>query len=99
MAASSGNLDQLVAGHLALLDQIHHGQKTVPILDQEPGQFLLVDFPLLADGAVSFLHGGSGSPFKRLATRFLQNRANRRSTFTFGLVLLDMMPARLITLD
>jgi hypothetical protein len=69
---SAGQVDQIVAGHLALRDQIYHGQKRLPVLDQEAGQFLVVDFPLLADGAVSFLHGGS--PCKRLATRFFQNR-------------------------
>jgi hypothetical protein len=43
----------------------------LPILDQEAGQFLLVDFPSLADGAVSFLYGGSP----------LQPRHPRRSDY------------------
>jgi hypothetical protein len=52
----------LVAGHPALLDQLHHGQKSLPVLGEKSGQFPLVDFPLLAYRMVRFLHGGS--PFK-----------------------------------
>ena len=39
---SSGHVDQFVAGHLALRDQIHHGQKRLPVLDQEAGQLLFI---------------------------------------------------------
>ena len=38
---------------MALLDQIHHGQKDLPTLGQIPGQFLLVHFSPLADGVVA----------------------------------------------
>ena len=79
---SSGDVDQLVAGHLALLDQIHHGQKPLPVLDQETGQFLLVGFPLLMDGVVAFLHGGS--PFKVSQPDSFRIRLDRRSTFNYS---------------
>jgi hypothetical protein len=59
---SAGDIDELVAGHPALLDQIYHGQKPLPVLGEERGQLLLVDLPLLAYRMVRFLHGGS--PFK-----------------------------------
>jgi hypothetical protein len=39
---AAGHVDQLVTGHLALLDQIHHGQQSLPVLDQKAGQFLFV---------------------------------------------------------
>ena len=35
----SGHVDQFVAGHPALLDQIHHGQQVLPILGKELSQF------------------------------------------------------------
>jgi hypothetical protein len=79
---SPGDVDQLVAGQLALLDQIHHGQKPLPVLDQEAGQLLLVDFPLLADGVVTFLHGGS--PFKVSQPDSFRIRLDRRSTFNYS---------------
>ncbi len=41
--------------------------------------FLLVDFPLLTDGVVAFLHGGS--PCKSFATRSFQNRAEPTLNF------------------
>ena len=79
---SSGDVDQLAAGQLALLDQIHHGQKPLPILDQEAGQLLFVGFPLLAYRMVSFLHGGS--PFKVSQPDSFRIRLDRRSTFNYS---------------
>ena len=49
---------------LALLDKIHHGQQTLPLLGQEAGQFLLVDFPLLTNRAWLFFT--TGYPCKRI---------------------------------
>jgi len=89
---SSGDVDQFVAGHLALLDQIHHGQQRLPILGQKAGQFLLVDIPLLADGAVSFLHGGS--PFKVWQPDSFRIRRNRRSTCNYGWDILSKLTVR-----
>src|ERR1019366_7922734 len=59
---ASGDIDELIAGHPALLDQIYHRQQPLPVLGEERSQLLLVDFPLLAYRVVLFLHGGS--PFK-----------------------------------
>ena len=59
---TSCDVNELVAGHAALLDQLYHRQKPLPILGEERGQFLLVDLPLIAYRVVLFLHGGS--PFK-----------------------------------
>jgi hypothetical protein len=56
---SSVIVDPLVRGHLALFDQIHHGQKPLPVLDYEAGKFVLVHFPFLANAVVAFLYGGS----------------------------------------
>jgi hypothetical protein len=44
MAARPVTSISSVAGHLALLDQFHHGQKSLPVFDQDTGQFLLVYF-------------------------------------------------------
>jgi hypothetical protein len=44
---------------LVLLDQIHHGQKHLPVPGRDARQFLLVLFPLPADSVVAFLHGRS----------------------------------------
>jgi hypothetical protein len=43
-----GDLDQFVAGQLALLDQIHHGQKKLPIPGSKRGQLLFAGFSSLA---------------------------------------------------
>jgi len=59
---SSCHVNQLIAGHAALFDQIHHRQKALAVLGEEGGQFLFVDFSLFAYRVVAFLHGGS--PFK-----------------------------------
>jgi hypothetical protein len=64
-----GHPHDLKPGHPPLLDQIHHGQKCLPAPDQKAGQFLLVDFPLFANGVVAFLHGGS--PCKRFGNPIL----------------------------
>jgi hypothetical protein len=79
---SPGHVDQLVAGQLALLDQIYHGQKPLPVLDQEAGQLLFVDFPLLAYRMVRCLHGGS--PFKVSQPDSFRIRLDRRSTFNYS---------------
>ena|ERR1035441_6147338 len=77
-----GHVDQFVAGPLALLDQIHHGNKKLPVSGQKTGQLLLVGFSLLAYGVVAFLHGGS--PFKVWQPDSFRIRLNRRSTFNYG---------------
>jgi hypothetical protein len=59
---ASGHVDQFVAGHLALLDQIDHRQHPLPVVGQKLGQFALVGFSLLAYRVIAFPHGGS--PFK-----------------------------------
>jgi hypothetical protein len=46
---SSGHVDQLVAGHSAVLDQIYHGQKVLPIVGEELAQIPSVYLPLLVD--------------------------------------------------
>jgi hypothetical protein len=69
----------LIAGHPALLDQIHHRQQPLPILGEELRQFLLVNFPLLAYRVVRFLHGGS--PFKVWQPDSFRIRLNRRSNY------------------
>ena len=55
------------------------GRQRLPVLGQKAGQFLLVDFPLLAYRMVRFLHGGS--PFKVWQPDSFRIRLNRRSTF------------------
>jgi hypothetical protein len=65
---ASGNVDQFVAGPLALLDQIDHRHQHLAILGEELGQLLFVGLSLLVDRLVAFLHGGSS--FQGLATRF-----------------------------
>jgi len=59
---SASDIDELIAGDAALLDQFHHRQQALPVLGQECGQLLFIDFPLLAYRVARFLHGGS--PFK-----------------------------------
>jgi hypothetical protein len=76
---AAGYVDQLVAGHPALLDQIHHVQQKLPAPGQKPSQLLLVHFSLLAYPVVAFLHGGS--PFKVCQPDSFRIRLNRRSTF------------------
>src|SRR5215469_15431968 len=63
-----GNVDQFVAGPLALLDQIDHGQQQLPVPGEKLGQLLFIGLSLLVDRVVAFLHGGSS--FQGLATRF-----------------------------
>src|SRR5215467_16347958 len=77
------NIDQLVAGPLALLDQIDHRQQHLAVPGEELGQLLFIGLSLLVDRVVAFLHGGSS--FQGLATRFLLRiRLNRRSTFNYA---------------
>jgi len=62
----------------ALLDQIHHGQKTLPILDQNPISSCSLTFP-----CVRMCDKLSSRRFSsRCGNRFFQNQLNRRSTST-----------------
>jgi len=45
---ASCNIDQFVAGHLALLDEIHHGQQQLPALGEKLASFFSSAFPCLS---------------------------------------------------
>jgi hypothetical protein len=38
---SACNINELIASHAALLDQLDHGQQPLPVLGEERGQLLL----------------------------------------------------------
>lgn len=59
---SSGHVDQLVAGHPALLDQIHHRQQLLPVFRKELAQLTGVHLSVLIDRVIVSFHGGS--PFR-----------------------------------
>src|SRR5678809_358957 len=63
----SRNIDQFVAGHLALLDEIHHGQQQLPALGEKLGQLLFVGLSLFVN-RVSM----GGGPTKRYENRLDQ---------------------------
>ena len=47
-APPSRNIDQFVAGHLALLHEIHHGQQQLPALGEKLASFFSSAFPCLS---------------------------------------------------
>ena len=53
------HIDQFVAGHLALLDEIHHGQQQLPALAEKLGQLLFVGLSLFVNRVIASFHGGS----------------------------------------
>jgi hypothetical protein len=55
---SAGYIDQFVAGHLALLDQIHHRQQLLPVAGKELAQPPRVHVPLFVDRVIVSFHGG-----------------------------------------
>lgn len=56
---AAGHIDQIVAGQAALLNQIHHGQKELPVLGEERSQLGRVALSLLVDCVIASSHGGS----------------------------------------
>jgi hypothetical protein len=66
--SASCNIDQFVAGHLALLNEIHHGQQQLPALAEKLGQLPFVGLSLFVNRVIASFHGGTS--FQGLATRF-----------------------------
>jgi len=66
---ASRNIDQFVAGHLALLDQIHHGQQQLPALGEKLGQLVFVGLSLFVNRVIASFHGGSS--FQRFGNPIL----------------------------
>src|SRR5207247_2821249 len=72
------HVNQLVHRQLRLLDQLHHRQQSLSVLDQKLRQLLAL---FLAYDVIWFLH--DGSPFRRFSQPDSSRTGseNRRSTF------------------
>jgi len=83
---ASGNIDDLIAGHPALLDQIQHRQQRLPVLGKERGSFCSLTFLCLRIVWCFFFTPVLPS---RFCNPILRIRLNRRSTFNYGWDILE----------
>jgi len=52
-AGTAHHVDELIDGHAAVLDQIHHGQQGLAVADQKLGELALADLSLLVNRMVN----------------------------------------------